>query len=165
MLYLIDGYNVTRSDPATASSGLEEQREALARRLASRHSELLGAGRIVLVFDGSDAGGVSSSRRGPVEIRFSRGESADDVIVRLAAAEPGPITLVTSDRSLADRVREIAGGGTHVWPRERLYQDARPKRRARRGKSGYPGRAAGLPPGANRITQELKELWLLDDEE
>ena len=88
MLFLIDGYNVTRSDPATRMLSLEEQRDALARRLATRGASLLGAGRIVIVFDGVDGVGIAE-RVGPVEVRYSRGgQSADDAIV---AAAPPPV--------------------------------------------------------------------------
>ena len=52
MRYLVDGYNITRRDPATASLPLCEQREALLVRLATRGADLLGVGPIVIVFDG-----------------------------------------------------------------------------------------------------------------
>ena len=42
---LIDGYNVTKGDPATRECSLEEQRTSLMRRLRARRDTLLGAGR------------------------------------------------------------------------------------------------------------------------
>ena len=68
MRFLVDGYNVTKQDPATAELGLAEQREALVARLAVRGRDLLGTGEIVVVFDGVH-GGSAEARRGPVEVR------------------------------------------------------------------------------------------------
>ena len=79
MRYLIDGHNVTMRDPATRGLSTEEQRDALVRRLATRGAQLLGAGRITVVFDGRTADAPPTS--GALEVRFSAGESADDVIV------------------------------------------------------------------------------------
>jgi predicted RNA-binding protein with PIN domain len=163
VLYLVDGYNVTRSDPATRRLGLESQREALVRRLGARGRGLLGVGRIVVVFDGAGHQGDSVSG-GPVEVRYSRsGRSADDLIVALASREHGAVTIVTSDRGVAERSRVHAGAGAGavtVWPRERLFEDAKPQRERRSGAGCLGGSTAGLPKGANKITQELKELWL-----
>ena len=49
MLYLVDGYNVTRRDPATSELSLLGQRDALVARLRVRGRDLLGnAGRLSL---------------------------------------------------------------------------------------------------------------------
>ncbi len=163
MLYLIDGYNVTRSDPATRDRSLEEQREGLLARLRSRGRDLLGAGRIIVVFDGAGGSGVSRVPGSPVEVRFSRDATADDEIAALAASSRESICLVTSDSDLRERVRAHATGSVTVKPREALYDAAgRGSRRTRGGR--FPGSTAGMPKGANRITEELKKLWL-DDEE
>lgn len=154
MRFLVDGYNVTKRDPATASLPLEAQREALVARLAVRGADLLGAGPVTVVFDGI-AGGVSTRGRGVVEVRFSRGESADDVIARLAVG--GDVTVVTSDTALTWRV---SAEGARVLPADTCFEARRPKRR----KAPPPGGSSGLPRGADAITRELKDLWL-DDEE
>jgi predicted RNA-binding protein with PIN domain len=159
MRFLVDGYNVTRSDPATKDLALEEQREALLARLAARRRELLGDGKVIVVFDGvaGGAGGGSGVGRGAVEVRYARSpESADDLIVRLAAG--GGFTVVTSDGGLAHRVE---GAGAIVVPSATCFEGARGRRR--RG-SRYPASTVGLPAGANEITRELKDLWLKDGE-
>lgn len=154
MRFLVDGYNVTKRDPATARLTLEQQREALLARLATRGPDLLGAGPITVVFDGLPDAGVARSRRGPIEVRFSRLESADDMIVRLA--EGGDATVVTSDTGLAIRV------GAH---RARvLGADVCFEGRGARRTSRYPASTAGLPSGANKVTEELKKLWLEGDD-
>ncbi len=160
MLFLVDGYNVTRSDPATRDLTLEKQRDTLARRLATRGATLLGSGRIVVVFDGIEGVGLSE-RVGPVEIRYSRGRTADDAIVAAARGMGEQVVLVTSDRGLADRVRDHLGGSLEVRPREVCFDAARPPNgRQRRGVA----RDEGLPRGANAITEELTGIWLPEDE-
>ena len=160
MLYLIDGYNVTHSDPATAGLTLEEQRERLVARLRSRGAELLGPGRIVVVFDGAEATGGTSGAAGPVEVRFSRGGSADDLIVRYVGDAGSGVCLVTSDRELASRARGVSVSGLEVRGRESVYEAARGQRgRRRRAVRGEVG-SLGVPPGGRRITEELEKLWL-----
>ncbi len=163
MLYLIDGYNVTKADPATRGLPLERQRDELVARLRSRGSVVLGPGRIVVVFDGGGASGVSVAvGAAPVEVRFSRGEKADDVLVRLAASAGETVVLVSSDRGLASRV--LADGGSNVEVREReLLFDAAGRGSRRNAKRGrYPVTGLGVPPGGNSITRELEKLWLDD---
>lgn len=154
MRYVVDGYNITKRDPATSRFSLEDQREALVARLATRGGGLLGPGPILVVFDGVAAAGVGTFRRGPVEVRFSRFETADDLIARIA--EGGDVTVVTSDTGLAVRV---GANGARVLSADVCFEGRAVKRGPR-----YPASSAGLPPGANKVTEELKKLWL-DDEE
>ncbi len=168
MIFLVDGYNVTKSDPATSGATLQEQRDALVARLRARGRELLGAGRIVVVFDGEGGHGVSSAGGAPVEVRFSRDGSADDVLAALALSAREHVCLVSSDSELAARVVAHAPHGAEVRGRESAFEAASGKRARGRG----PGRAGrtggihdlGVPPGGNSITRELGELWLTGEE-
>lgn len=164
MLCLVDGYNVTKGDPASRDESLETQRDALIARLRVRGRDLLGSGRIVVVFDGQGGIGVSHAGSVPVEVRFSRDRSADDVLVEFASAAREKVLLITSDRELAARVRTHAGHGVEQRGREALYAAAA-SGQARRRPTRYPASTAGLPKGANKVTEELKDLWLTDEEE
>lgn len=160
VLILVDGYNVTFADEATRRLHPDQQRLALVRRLGARGSGLLGPGRIVVVWDKghlADDVGVPG-----IEVRFSHDRTADDVIVELAAAEDGPVTVVTSDRELRHRVREHAGRSTDVLPCSTLFESA-PQTKAKRRS---PSRDAhgGLPKGHKRITAELEDIWLGEKE-
>jgi predicted RNA-binding protein with PIN domain len=158
MIYLIDGYNITKSDPATAGLTLEQQRDALLARLRSRGRDLLGAGRIVVVFDGpEEIGHPAVSAHSPLTVVFSRGESADDVIVRRATAATERVVLVSTDRELANRVRAHAPRGSDVRERETLFEAAARRRPATRSRRQAD---PDVPDGANGITEELKKLWL-----
>jgi predicted RNA-binding protein with PIN domain len=113
--WLVDGMNVVGSRP----DGWWRDREGAKRALAERLAELARqtGDPVAVVFDGRpfevDAEPVEvgfAERRGP--------NAADDVIARRVAADadPGSLTVVTSDRALAERVRAsgaevVAAGG------------------------------------------------------
>jgi predicted RNA-binding protein with PIN domain len=165
MLFLVDGYNITRSDPATKSLELEGQRDHLIARLRARGLRLLGAGRIIVVFDGVGGMGTASGGSVPVEVRFSRDEDADDLIVRLAAGADERVCLVSSDVALADRVRAVALRGAEVRGRETVFEAAGRGGAKRRGGAGADADSLGVPPGGRNITRELEKLWLEEEDE
>lgn len=156
MLFLIDGYNVTRADDATRRLLPDDQRLALMRRLASRGRGLLGPGRIVVVWDkGLRAGDESLTG---VEAVFSLDETADDVIVRMAEREDGPVSIVTADRELKSRVRERKGRSTATLPCSTLFEGAEQTKAKRRPAARHAH--GGLPKGNEGITKELEQVWL-----
>jgi hypothetical protein len=156
MLFLVDGYNVTRADDATRRLLPDDQRLALMRRLSARGRGLLGTGRIVVVWDkGFNAGEESLSG---VEAVFSHGEIADDVIVQMAEAESGPVTIVTADRELKSRVREHKGRSTVTLPVSTLFEGAQLTKAKRRPQAR--DAQGGLPRGHAEITKELEDVWL-----
>jgi predicted RNA-binding protein with PIN domain len=161
MRVLVDGYNVTKGDPATAADALEQQREALERRLAVRCRELLGTSAVTIVWDG-EAGHGGGSAGGPVDVVYSREGKADDRIVALAEkwSESAAVKVVTDDGGIRRRLADVRG--VTFVSRSAVYEAAQglKPRRKTRGKGGTGGSTIGLPPGANRITEELKGLWL-----
>jgi hypothetical protein len=117
----VDGDNLLGCWPGRSRSDAEKRQ--LAReigRLARRERR-----RIVLVYDGSAAPGLSFG----ADVRFSGpGSSADAVIVNLLRGEQDPRgwTVVTNDRALADQSR---WAGARVEPvhafRARLERETR----------------------------------------
>jgi hypothetical protein len=100
---IVDGYNVTKT--GYGELALAEQRDRLTRSLAALAART-GA-EVTVVFDGAAVVVPTSSPRG-VRVVFSPpGVIADDVIRRMAAAEPvgRVLVVVTSDREIADAVR------------------------------------------------------------
>jgi len=100
-LILVDGYNVIRNTPGLARAeaiSLEHGRTALLERLTARYRHT--PHRVVVVFDGD---GVAESvqpmrglSRGQV-IFTQRGETADEVIGRLAANAENPMSPPSVD--------------------------------------------------------------------
>ncbi|NTW28483.1 MAG: NYN domain-containing protein [Coriobacteriia bacterium] len=163
MLFLVDGYNVTYRDSATGSLSLENQRDTLVSRLRTRGRDILGAGRIVVVFDGQDGAGVSNAGGAPVEVVFSRNRSADDEIVSIASKAAEKVVVVSDDRELAERVRVHARCGIEVRDASVCFEGA-PKAKRRTVSRASVARDAGHPKGAHAITRELKELWLSEED-
>ena len=61
-----------------------------------------------MVFDGKrNPGGETATRQNGINVVFSRGEIADDLILRMLQNEMRGATLVTSDRALGDAARNF----------------------------------------------------------
>jgi predicted RNA-binding protein with PIN domain len=109
---VVDGYNVTKTGygelPLAAQRGrLIQALGALAARTGVEVS---------CVFDGAARPPAMPPAPRGVRVLFSApGESADDVIRRLVAAEPAgrPIVVVSSDREVA---ADVARSGAHAVP-------------------------------------------------
>ena len=103
---IIDGYNLIRQ--STKLSSLDQQdimlgREALMGMLAAYRK--IKPHRITVVFDGRNSPVFSPqrTRQKGISIRFSRsGESADDVIKRMANREREKALVVSSDREVTE---------------------------------------------------------------
>lgn len=109
--YLVDGMNVIGSRPDGWWRDLDGAVLRLARGLAAwRAAEDVEA---TVVYDGSPPSGLNEINLGGLEAAFAgKGRAADDEIVRRVGIDPDPgsVTVVTSDRPLADRVRAAGAG-------------------------------------------------------
>jgi predicted RNA-binding protein with PIN domain len=115
MRYVIDGYNVAHAlfgrDAKRASA--EEMRDTLLRRLrrfASRKR------LVTVVFDSRD-GGARTGRRvrsGGCDVRFA--PSADEEIISMVrgAKHPGRLRVVTRDREVEGRARQLGADTMRV---------------------------------------------------
>ncbi|MGW1627323.1 NTP pyrophosphohydrolase [Streptomyces sp. NPDC002172] len=117
LLVIVDGANVVGSRP----DGWWRDRKGAAERLRDRLAERGLPGRptpveLVLVVEGA-ARGVASVPGVRVE---SAPGSGDDLIVELAAEDPGrPRLVVTADRELRSRVTEL--GAEVIGPSALLH--------------------------------------------
>jgi len=105
---LIDGYNVAKADGGYEDLQLEAQRERLVDAVFTLAK--MTDTETVVVFDAQRVPGrrTRKSRR-PVVVEWSNpGQIADDYIVdRLEALAQDPVILVTNDKELQDRAREL----------------------------------------------------------
>ncbi|MCB1111637.1 MAG: NYN domain-containing protein [Chlamydiales bacterium] len=108
MRYIVDGYNLMFR-VLHAGEDLQQQREAIIRTLNDK-AKLLNL-NLSIVFDGHYAEGESTrTHYNIIEIHYSaEGQSADDYIFTLIKHSPRPqqITLISSDKKLAWRVRRL----------------------------------------------------------
>jgi len=161
MLLLVDGYNVTMRDPETASLSKEAQRESLLARLRVHAQELAPKGSVVVVFDARSELGHATVQAGSVKEVFA--SDADDEIVRRCQSARGQVSVATDDMRLRARISQDVGRHVRYKAASELFGDALQARPNRAGPSI--ARDAGLPKGANKITEELKKLWLSEEDE
>ena len=112
--YLVDGMNVIGSRPDGWWRDLDSAVVRLARCLAAWQAA--EGGEATVVFDGCRPPALEDTGAGGLQVAFAgHGRAADDEIVRRVGTDrdPGSLTVVTSDRPLAERVR-AAGAGAVV---------------------------------------------------
>ena len=124
-MLLIDGHNLIGRSPSLSLEDEERSREALLRRVAAAQ-----AGRrepVAVVFDGDRPGAAKETRFGGLTVVYApAGRPADDEILRrLAASNPRAATVVTSDRDLGRRARQL--GARVVSCEEFLERMAKPR--------------------------------------
>jgi predicted RNA-binding protein with PIN domain len=96
-----------------------------------------GRGSVTVVFDGEEQPTVAR-RYGSLEVRWSGRKSADDVIAALAASAPRRWLVVTADRELERRCKDVGARVERVEALvERTRVAAQPRTR-RQGKSDKP---------------------------
>ena len=110
---LIDGYNLIPALPSLRRlirRDLEQARDALLDLLHTYRAHTPSQPTIIVVFDGkANIENPRTSRKPGIQVRFSRGETADDLLLRLLGDEHKGAILVTSDRALRDAARADAG--------------------------------------------------------
>ncbi len=111
MRYLVDGMNVVGSRP----DGWWRDRPGARRALVAQLATLADGDEVAVVFDGRpQPGEVEAAGDVHVTAHFAPGgpDAADDCIVSTVEADTDPATLVvvTSDSTLADRVRSLGAG-------------------------------------------------------
>jgi predicted RNA-binding protein with PIN domain len=161
MLLLVDGYNVTMRDPATSGRSKESQREALLARLRVHARALAPGGTVVVVFDAHGTLGRSSTSEGAVKAVYAT--VADDEIVRRCSGATGRVVVVTDDLRMRARISQDVGRHIEYRDSSSVFADNLAET-ARSSKRTPVARETGLPPGANKITEELKDLWLSEDD-
>jgi predicted RNA-binding protein with PIN domain len=162
MLLLVDGYNVTMRDPRTASLSKQSQRVSLVDRVRFAAHTLAPRGSIVVVFDAREGLGISTEEAPPVKVVYAA--DADDEIVRRCSAVKGQITVVTDDMRLRARISQDVGRHVSFRGAEELTADGLKAARKPAGSEPAVAREDDLPQGAKAITDELRELWLSEDD-
>lgn len=148
MPYLVDGNNLAHV-LGLSQGGLADR--AACEQVVATFCRSRGA-RATIIFDGPAEARERTATPGQrVQVEFSQGRSADDVILRRVTESrtPADLTVVTSDKSLGDKARHR---GASV---ERAHEFAR---RLERPAPSKPGRASGK--STPRESPEQIEAWL-----
>ena len=131
-------------------------------RLRVRGRDLLGSGRIVVVFDGEGGPGLSTGGSVPVELVYAHSESADD-----ASCDSGEEHGLGHGRlggpGAGERAKAQAGTRAQLRDPRCCFESAGKGCAEEQGTGQHRARVRHAERG-NAITRELKELWLDGDE-
>lgn len=120
---IVDGYNFIGRDKGLRGD-IEGKREQLIGRLSGYYARK--GHPVTVVFDGGRSGWPDEHGevRGGIEVVFSRhGESADEVIIRMARDEGEGCLVVSSDQEVARRVRAAGAVSVGIGEfEERLFE-------------------------------------------
>jgi predicted RNA-binding protein with PIN domain len=151
--FILDGYNIIKQAFGKDNLSLKNEREKLFCFLDNCRPQGSPKNKVTIVFDGKE--GLNHQRcLSPLEIIFSKGESADSCIKNLVERSPNPknIVVVTDDRGLKF---SVGSSGAKTMPVKEFLAKARvikPKDlKEDKDLSFYL---------SNKITAELKSLWL-----
>ncbi|OYD16840.1 hypothetical protein CH330_01700 [candidate division WOR-3 bacterium JGI_Cruoil_03_51_56] len=130
-VFIIDGYNLIHKMPdlvPLVNDNLERAREVIINLLVRFKARKKI--RVVVVFDGKDAGQSAKFSSRGIEILFSRlPEKADNRIVKMirAAKHPKAWTVVSSDRWIGDQAQTF---GAKTIPAEEFARLLKPDNRS-----------------------------------
>lgn len=146
--YLIDGYNLLYALPDIPPGAWPEKRDIFLKLLET--SQPQGRNKMTVIFDSREGSG-GKEMRGPVEVIYTAGETADDWLIAYVrkVANPRMCIVVTDDQTLR---RMIRGTGARSIPTRDFLKPTSPKD-ARKPHV--------LDPNTkDQITDELKKRWL-----
>lgn len=157
--FILDGYNITRSAAHPLTGGtLEEERGRLVRLVQERRPQGSAANRVTIVFDGPEQAPFMNSigeryHVGDIEVMFSGGRSADDIIEEIGLrGKPSAETVVVSnDRGLR---RRLGGSGVRFMEADEFLS------RAAKGRAASAGGKHVDEPEAEEVTGELMRHWM-----
>jgi len=145
--YLIDGYNLLYALPDIPPGPWPEKREIFLKLLET--SQPQGRNKMTVIFDNRQGDG-GKEMRGPVEIVYTSGETADDWLTAYVrkVTNPRMCIVVTDDQGLR---RMIRGTGARSMATQDFLKPSPATTR----------KPKTLEPGAkDQITDELKKRWL-----
>ena len=109
--YLLDGYNIIKQTSALNRGTLEAQRQALLNWIVACSPQGSLQNPVTVIFDGKDEF-FGSHVSGSVQVIFSRGESADDLIKKIVEQYPFKknLVVVSNDKDIKLYVRALGAG-------------------------------------------------------
>jgi len=160
--YIIDGYNVVKQVTFLSGKKLRDGREGLVRFIEQYRPQGSKRNQVTIVFDGKSEV-LSPAMRTEIRIIFSQNGSADDVIKSMIekASKPGEYIIVSDDKAVVFYCRSIGAKGLSV---RNFIANTGLKKKSHK-KKAYQSESKKLSQDiADKITDDLKKLWVKDDE-
>jgi len=154
--YVIDAYNIINHITfAPIRKKIKDPQRALLNFIKEQRLAKKSKNKITVVFDGYPKVSEHNSSEPDVDIVFSRDETADAKIKRMAEASKNPknIVVISDDREIIFFIKSV--GARHMGVEDFIS----PKKKAQGGKDDLIKAQLNYSQ-INKINQELKELWL-----
>jgi predicted RNA-binding protein with PIN domain len=153
--YIIDAYNIIKHPLfRPANKKIKDEKIALLDFISSNRLTGSPKNTVIAVFDGYPQLDTPKEHSG-IDVLFSRGETADELIKRLVerSANPKAITVVSDDKEIQITTKF---SGASIMNVEDFI---RPKEKFQKDKEGSvkPELTYSL---IHKINQELREIWL-----
>lgn len=155
--YIIDGYNLIKQIPSLSSEELRDSRDSLIHLIKTFNLTGSHRNKVTIVFDGREDVFSPGTER-EFDIIFSRGESADSKIKKIVSLSGSPRSLivVSEDKEIVFFARSY-GANTNSINEFLSRMQKQKKTECPDGKKDEVSSKT-----AEKITQELKKIWLKD---
>ena len=156
--YILDGYNIIKSDGSGAFFGkpLQAQREQLVGLINRNSPHGAHRNKITVVFDGTYENSFFGSRSvsGAVDIVFSSGDTADRLIEQIVLSQQNAnnIIVVTDDRGIR---KAVSASGAKIMETKEFLA-----RLFNRSNTAAEPASAQTDNSEDEITDELSKQWL-----
>lgn len=160
--YIIDGYNVIKQVSFLTGKKLQSGREGLVRFIEQYRPQGSKRNQVTIVFDGK-AEVLSPAMKTDIRIIFSRNEEADDVIKKMVekSSKPAEYVVVSDDKAVAFYCRSLGA----TWLGVKGFMANTGLKKKPHKKTKYVSESKELSSDiADKITEDLKKLWVKDDE-
>jgi predicted RNA-binding protein with PIN domain len=154
MIYLLDGYNIIGLPKST-------ENECIKLILMIKHAKKLRKHAVIIFFDGGNFLNNKISLPNNIKLYYSGERTADEAIIDYVrrGKKREEMIVVTKDRDLQKAVKYY--GGNTIDNEEFIEYISREKNKPIYKDESLSKR---LPANAHKITEELRKLWLDEDE-
>jgi len=151
--FIIDGYNALFKIKPLVKKPFQT-REGFIHYLRIKKPFGSMRNKVTVVFDGSlNVSFKQKTSNAPIEVIFTRNETADDMIIRMAknAKYPRAIIVITDDREIKEKVKLYGCATLSVLE---FFKDLTREKKPKEKDKPEPGSKEGRD-----ITEELKKIW------
>jgi predicted RNA-binding protein with PIN domain len=163
--YIIDGYNVIKQVSFLTGRKLQHGREGLVKFIETYKPHGSARNQVTVVFDGQEDV-VSPNMKTQVKVIFSSGKSADDVIKKKVeqAKNPRTIVVVSDDKEIKFYCRSVGAKVLSVKEFVGNAKISKKPHKKQKSKKVLEEKADLDNNVASKITEDLKKLWVKEDE-
>jgi len=157
LLYIIDGYNITHHPTFTKDTFKKNKDSRVALIELIKAKRLCGSSnnKVAVVFDGYPESGWQNADTGNIHVVFSRRQSADERIKKIAelSANPKTVVVISDDKEIKFFVK--AAGCRHMGVEEFISSKERSL-----SKKESVSEVKVTYAQMSRINEELRKIWL-----